>query len=175
MITHTSFGPGTLSYRNDNGKKLNWPFLDISLSHMLLIMEFYNNLQFAVLGSFSLVSNQTRQNYGQVTVGNKTNFLLLQIKRRVQDGRETRCCNRTWLTLMWKQLHSWIYSLARKTGICFQKGKGLQDVSWFFVIWSVLSSMIYRSILEAGGLCASSCRACPTASWSLKLLIAANL
>lgn len=125
--------------------------------------------------SFPLVSNQTHQNYGQVTVGNKVSFLLLQIKRRVQDGQETHCCNRTWLTVMWKQLHSLTYSLPRKMGICFQKGKGLQDVSWFFVIWSVLSSMIYHGVLESSGLRASSSRACPTTSWSLKLLFADNL
>lgn len=57
---------------------------------------------------------------------------------------------------MWKQLHSLIYFLARKLGICFQKGKGLWDVSWFFVIRSVLLSMIYCGISEPGGLPAPS-------------------
>lgn len=67
---------------------------------------------------------------------------------------------------MWKQLHSLIYFLARKPGICFQKGKGLWDVSWFFVIRSVLLSMIYCSISEPGGL-----RAPPSSPENSKALV----
>lgn len=156
VITHISFRGGKLPHGAGKGRKLNWHFLHVSGRYMFLITQFCANLQFAVLGSFSLVSNQTHQNYSEVTAGNNTSFLLLQIKRRAQAGQETHCCNRTWLTLMWKQLHSLIYFLARKQGICFQKGKGLWDVSWFFVIRSVPLSMIYRSISGPGGLRAPS-------------------
>lgn len=98
VITHISFRGGKLPRGAGKGRKLSWHFPHVSGRYTSLLTQFCANLQFAVLGSFSLVSNQTHQNYSEVTVGNNTSFLLLQIKRgRRVDKKHSAAIALEWL------------------------------------------------------------------------------